>query len=152
MLVLTRYYSPFGTHGVLSMLNIELKTIERPWDGNKRFISCIPEGIYNCHKHISKRHGCTFEIGDVPDRDYILFHKGNSSNDVKGCIAIGKSWCIYNNLPWVMDSYNGFNDFMEEMSGITSFKLEIRSFRPPSFSLDEISSHPVHPPPNPKIF
>jgi hypothetical protein len=127
--LLTRYYSAFGVHGTLETPNNKLYTIEKPWIHNQLFISCIPEGSYICKKYESTRHGLTFEVIDVEGRTHILFHKANSPKDVKGCIGIGRSWCIHENLPWIMDSYKGFTDFMNEMGDFDSFDFKIEGFR-----------------------
>ena len=42
-------------------------TLELPYKDNQRSISCI-----------------------VPNRDYILFHRGNSAKDTRGCILVGQ--------------------------------------------------------------
>ena len=30
-------------------------------------------------------------VQDVPDRDWILFHRGNTTKDTRGCILVGQS-------------------------------------------------------------
>jgi len=125
---LTRYYSPCGTHGVLTTPSQEFRTIERPWIDNLVNVSCIPEGNYICKTYYSKRHGKTFEITDVKGRTYILFHKGNKPSNVKGCIAIGRYWGIFEDTPHVFDSYNAFSDFIKELSDVKEFMLKITAF------------------------
>jgi hypothetical protein len=125
---LTRYYSPLGTHGILATPIQEFRTIERPWLNNRKNVSCIPEGNYTCESRSSGRHGETFEIMDVSGRTHILFHKGNKPSDVEGCIAIGRSWGIFEDTPHIFDSYNAFNYFMGELGGESIFALNIRAF------------------------
>lgn len=65
-------------------------TVEKPWKDNKPFISCIPAGKYKIEKGDSPRFGPdTWQVMDVPGRTHILFHVGNTSADVVGCIAVG---------------------------------------------------------------
>ena len=127
---LERYYSPFGVHGRLITPSIELCTVEKPWHGNQPFISCIPESTYLCQRVQSPVHGDTYEVMEVPERTHILFHKGNSPRDVKGCIAVGKAWEILGNQLYIRDSYHGFRQFMEAMSDVNQFELTITAFRP----------------------
>jgi len=77
-------------------LNDELfcDTLELPWLDNQRSISCIPEGSYDLRLRLP-RESATREyihllVKDVPNRDYILFHRGNSAKDTRGCILVGK--------------------------------------------------------------
>lgn len=122
---LKRYYSPFGTWGKLTLPNLGLCTIERPWLDNKINSSCIPEGRYLCSRYLSKAHGSTFEVESVCGRTYILFHKGNKVSDVKGCIAVGKSWNIVGHKPYIHDSKTGFDQFMACLESEDKFILKI---------------------------
>jgi hypothetical protein len=70
-------------------------TLELPWKENQRSISCIPAGEYNARLRLP-RESATREyvhllIKDVPNRDYILVHIGNTTKDTKGCILVGQS-------------------------------------------------------------
>lgn len=81
----------YGTHGVLKSEDgaILCYTIERPWLDNQSNISCIPEGLYECIPHDSGKHPATWEVTNVPGRQAILIHLGNTMDDVHGCIAVG---------------------------------------------------------------
>ena len=70
-------------------------TLELPWKENKRSISCIPAGEDDARLRLP-RESATREyvhllIKDVPNRDYILVHIGNTTKDTKGCILVGQS-------------------------------------------------------------
>ena len=68
----------------------EAASIELPYKGNQRNISCIPPGTYQVKKRNSPRYGIgTFEVKDVPGRSFILIHAGNYYQDTKGCILLG---------------------------------------------------------------
>jgi len=67
-------------------------SLELPWKDNQHDISCIPEGVYEIRPFNSVKFGHCFQVMDVPDRDYILIHKGNYNRDTHGCILLGSSF------------------------------------------------------------
>ena len=68
-------------------------TLELPWRGNNRRVSCIPPGEYKARHREAHESGLFnyphFIVKDVPNRDYILFHAGNTYRDTLGCILTG---------------------------------------------------------------
>jgi len=68
-------------------------TLENPWIDNQRSISCIPEGQYKVRLRppieSATRDYLHLLVQDVPNRDYILFHRGNTAKDTSGCILVG---------------------------------------------------------------
>jgi hypothetical protein len=68
-------------------------TLELPYKDNQRSISSIPAGNYKVRlrypKDSATRDYLHLLIEDVKDRSYILFHKGNSAKDTRGCILVG---------------------------------------------------------------
>lgn len=89
-LLLERFcYHPEGTLGVLTVGKQEFYTVERPWQNNLPRISCIPEGEYKMGRRKSPKFGWGWEIKDVPNRTYILFHSANFPDELQGCIAPG---------------------------------------------------------------
>ena len=84
-------------------------TLENPWLDNQRNISCIPEGEYPVRLRLA-RESATREylhllVQDVPNRDYILFHRGNFPKDTSGCILLGQGTQqdVVNNSTLAMD-------------------------------------------------
>ena len=84
-------------------------TLENPWLDNQRNISCIPEGEYPVRLRLA-RESATREylhllVQDVPNRDYILFHRGNFPKDTRGCILVGQGTQqdVVNNSTLAMD-------------------------------------------------
>ena len=69
-------------------------TLENPWLDNQRNISCIPEGEYKVRLRLPResatRDYIHLLVQDVPNRDYILFHIGNTAKDTRGCILVGQ--------------------------------------------------------------
>ena len=68
-------------------------TLENPYLNNQRNISCIPEGSYKVRLRLPResatRNYLHLLVQDVPNRDWILFHRGNSAKDTSGCILVG---------------------------------------------------------------
>lgn len=93
-----RTYTEKATYGEGTVLNgannivFEFKTLELPWKDNQRRISCIPEGEYMVWKMkpTLKRKYEYFHVQDVPGRDAILFHPGNYTSQILGCILPGE--------------------------------------------------------------
>jgi len=82
-----------------------LVTLELPDKGNKRNISCIPKGIYEVIYYSSVKYSEAYLIKDVPNRNNILIHAGNTVDDTEGCILTGEYYCYTSNgLPMVGNS------------------------------------------------
>lgn len=66
-------------------------TLEPADRGNKRNISCIPEGTYTVLKELtSPGHAYPhFRVLNVPGRSGILWHGGNYFRDTLGCLLVG---------------------------------------------------------------
>ncbi len=84
-----RTYFPQGTQGVLEWSGILVcYTIELPWLGNQKRISCIPEGEYLLEQRFSPKFGWHLHLQNVPGRDLILIHPANDAKkELLGCIA-----------------------------------------------------------------
>lgn len=98
---------------------------------NEKRTDCIPEGEYQCSLRNSPKFGTTYEVKDVPDRSYILIHKGNWcgekpkwKSDVEGCIIVGEKFGYLANQKAVLSSSSAFKKFMGIMNG-EDFKLTI---------------------------
>jgi hypothetical protein len=96
LLIIRDTFSEKSTLGKL-FINGELfcDTLELPYINNERSISCIPAGRYKVRLR-TERESATRDylhllVQDVPDRDWILFHRGNTIKDTRGCILVGQS-------------------------------------------------------------
>tara|TARA_R100000742_G_C4279342_1_gene103664 strand:- start:5158 stop:5583 length:426 start_codon:yes stop_codon:yes gene_type:complete len=126
-------YLPDGTLGKLTVKDEVFFIAERPWRGNKKEISCIPLGTYNCKAYTSKKFGQTFEVCDVPDRTYILFHVGNfPEKDSHGCLLVGSS--LMKNQTAVSASKVAMDKFREILKDVESFELEVKDTTPYDWS------------------
>jgi hypothetical protein len=96
LLIIRDTFSEKSTLGKL-FINGELfcDTLELPYINNERSISCIPAGRYKVRLRTAResatRDYLHLLVQDVPDRDWILFHRGNTTKDTRGCILVGQS-------------------------------------------------------------
>jgi hypothetical protein len=94
LLILRDTHSEISTIGEL-FLNGErmCDTLELPYRDNQRSVSCIPIGEYKVRlrypRESATRDYLHLLVQDVKDRSYILFHRGNSAKDTRGCILVG---------------------------------------------------------------
>jgi hypothetical protein len=88
-LQLRRVYFPGGTNGIISLNGIKVcNTIELPWVGNKKQVSCIPEGSYRLAQRQNQKFGWHLLLNNVPGRDWVLIHPANNAiEELQGCIA-----------------------------------------------------------------
>ena len=70
-------------------------TLELPYRDNQRSISCIPDGQYKVRLRLAResatRDYLHLMVLDVPNRSYILFHRGNKPEHTRGCVLVGQS-------------------------------------------------------------
>jgi len=71
-------------------------TLELPWRGNRRNVSCIPPKVYPVVPRTSKKFGKHYLITGVPNRSYILFHPATFFYQLRGCIILGESYSDIN--------------------------------------------------------
>jgi hypothetical protein len=129
-------YTPQGTFGRLGVDGFTCFTVELPWKGNERNISCIPTGYYRLElgthyrntPDTSDDYAC-YEVKGVLGRDLIKIHIGNTIDDIKGCISPG---CRLGSLKrknenaskWaVLCSRRTHEEFMQAMEGVKSATL-----------------------------
>ena len=94
LLIIRNTFTEVSTIGKL-YLNGEwlCDTLENPYLDNQRNISCIPEGEYTVRLRTAGESGSKnylhLLVKDVPNRDLILFHIGNTAKDTRGCVLVG---------------------------------------------------------------
>ena len=94
LLILRETFTDNSTIGELFLNGEKIcDTLELPYRDNQRSISCIPTGQYKVRlrypRESATRDYLHLLVQDVKDRSYILFHRGNSAKDTRGCILVG---------------------------------------------------------------
>jgi len=119
-----------GTEATLGVLSIEerprMVTLERPWLDNAKEVSCIPAGDYKVKPVQSPRFGATWEVMNVPNRSNILFHKGNTADDSKGCILVGLQYGTETGIPVIAQSGTAFGVLTRFLEGYSEIDLTIK--------------------------
>ena len=122
-------YTDMGTFGRITVGGVTLYTVERPWLDNKPSISCIPEGLYECHPRWYNGGGYqAIEVANVPNRSHILFHVGNNMHDSAGCILVNSKLGSYENIWSGLGSKAAFKHFMQHLNG--RFAVNIKQYVP----------------------
>jgi len=124
--------SNHGSQGILCLGPFNCFSLELPWRGNRRNISCIPPGSYDVQIRISPRYGRIYWVMKVAGRKYILMHSGNWAGDLKkglkthtnGCILMGKYRGWLQGQRAVLASRITVRKFMSLLGG-SAFKLNI---------------------------
>jgi hypothetical protein len=135
-------YTPMGTFGRLRYKGFGCFTVEKPWANNAPYTSCIPTGIYpiKLGKFYHGAYSC-YELDQVPNRTLIKIHRGNTMDDVKGCIAVGTALGVINKLWAVTNSRKAHDEFMAAMKEnkaerlfINIHNLEVGAWGNPSYA------------------
>lgn len=129
----------FGTLWINDEYEDALTTLEDDWLQNAPRSSCIPSGHYEMARTVYRKHNYeTFEILDVPHRERILIHPGNTEEDTMGCVLVGlrrgivvvprdeDTGRIRAAKYAVVSSQEAFGRFMRRMSGVDKAPLTIR--------------------------
>lgn len=106
---------PEGTFGTIYIDEDKCGvTVERPSTGDH---PCIPAGTYPWRKFISPHNGPCLLLENVPDRSMIEIHSANFMLQLKGCIAPGKQFGIFQGT-WDGKPYN--------LQGVTESKTTLK--------------------------
>ena len=129
MLVLQRgKETPTGTHGTLYKDGkLVCYTLELQWKANANGISCIPPGVYKVIRHGWEKDATTqfknvWHLLNVPGREAILIHAGNTTADTHGCILVG----LGNTDGGIIKSQLALTKLREILP--KEFTLEVRNF------------------------
>lgn len=111
-----------GTFGTLTFGELFCYTVEKPWNNNLRYMSCIPAGHYSLEYYDSPKFGPSAIIygGTVSkfldvnyERFGILIHPANWSSNVTGCIGLGDMLTVMDNRAAVSNSGKTVSEFLE---------------------------------------
>lgn len=133
MIKLVRFaHTPMGVFGKMTFNGFECYTVERPWLDNRTNVSCIPEDTYTARLYDSPTpgRGIVWQLNDVPDRTFIQIHRGNTMDDVVGCIALGKGLGFVNGKWAVSSSRQAFGEFMDSTEMFDEISISISHYIP----------------------
>ena len=115
-----------ATFGVLCIDEApEFLTVEDAWRSNETKVSCIPVGRYKIIRHKSPRFGNVYKVLDVPEREHILIHAGNTHRDTEGCILLGMQYGKIGSDSAILASRSAFLQFMKLMENTSEAQLLI---------------------------
>lgn len=100
------------------------KTLELPYKDNANNISCIPAGSYTLSPYPSKKFGEVYIVENVPGRTGILIHKGNTTDDIRGCILVGLEYGRLDDKRAVLYSQAAMNK-LKRLLGEESYKFVV---------------------------
>ena len=120
-------HQPDCTLGVLRCDGLRLFTLELPWQGNKKDVSCIPEGVYTALVRESRVNGTVIELKGVDGRTHIQIHAGNYTTQIRGCILVGNSIADINGdgIPDVTNSKKSLLQLLYKVKDFKQFKVII---------------------------
>lgn len=124
---LIRYH--FGLRATLGILKLNVAhspiyTLELPWRENAADISCIPVGSYKVTPYSSEKFPNVYQINNVPGRDSILLHVGNSPTDTHGCVLLGKG--VSPTTPMISNSKEAL-ELLRSLVGNGEFTLAVEN-------------------------
>lgn len=100
-------------------------TLENLWLDNKPNISCIPNGEYKVKLQDSPKYGPNmWTLQHVIGRSHILIHWGNTAEDTRGCILVGRTFGTLDEEPAILASRNAYAALRGRI-GLLPFDLRI---------------------------
>jgi len=101
------------------------KTLELPYQGNRPFVSCIPEGEYIATVENHSKFGWCLRFQRVLGRSGILLHVGNKIHETTGCILAGTSYLTKSEM---LRSSRHFINLLINKIGPVGTKVKIRIY------------------------
>lgn len=114
------------TMGMLQIQGVEhdpIYTLENP-DRITLYDCVIPKGVYQCEPYSGTKYKDVYIVKNVPGREAILIHWGNTEKDTLGCILLGLETGKLGDAPAVKRSKEAVNYF-RSLVGKQNFTLEI---------------------------
>lgn len=131
-----------SNEGIFGVLKLEGRcfcvTLELPWYSNKSTsdtpndpsdISSIPDGTYTCYRVQSPSRGEVWQLQDVPNRQHVLIHAGNTVKDTMGCILVAQYFGKLQGNRAILNSGDTFEKFMDVTRQVNRLDLTIDSYR-----------------------
>lgn len=129
-----------ATFGILEAGPHLLATMEPPWAGNARGLSCVPPGRYPLVLEKSARFaahnygdgpGMLWEMKEVPERSECKFHVANWPDQIEGCVALG-------DLHLWPDEYDGHSPGRGLISSLPALRRFHEALKPHKTAMIEI--------------
>jgi hypothetical protein len=117
--------------GTLTIGSTQFSVLERPWRGNKRNVSCIPDGDYQCSflpRSASGKYRSVYHVRGVRGRSGILIHNGNIVDHTRGCLIIGQKTGFLGGKRAVLASRSALRDLVR-LTAKKPFLLVIRGLK-----------------------
>lgn len=107
----------------------QIHTLEDRWRQNAQRVSCIPAGTYRAVPHGWKptdpvKFKRVWRLLNVPGRDAILIHAGNTDADTLGCILVGMA----KDGSRIVESRKAL-DLLRDAIGEQSITVVVRDYR-----------------------
>lgn len=111
----------------------EFCILEDPWKDNEVGVSCIPLGMYTAKLGRYNKGGYeAYEILNVPNRSQIKIHIGNTRDHTRGCPLVGDRFGQLliggKQMISVLESRDAYWRWMDSLSGVLSFSLEVTEY------------------------
>lgn len=144
-MILERSYLPHATFGRLTVDSFSCYTVECPWEDNKPFVSCLPEGVYELVNFWSVKWRNTYCLinhdmgvyGSQSSRHHenakrwaCLFHPANYAAQLQGCVAPGNKFGVVDGHWSVTNSRYTFDKLLSAINGSSERQLEVKTYRP----------------------
>lgn len=115
IILLTRFlHFPNSTIGLVEIPNgPRFYSVERPWEGNEPFMSCIPIGLYQLEWDTTGRIRNVPRLRRTEPRTQINIHVANRASELHGCIGLGMDYAIEGYEGYVKDSKKAMDLFLE---------------------------------------
>ena len=116
----------FGTFGILKIdKELFCLTLEPRDEENATMISSIPPQQYWCERYGSNKYPDTWQIINIPGRDKVLFHAGNTVADTQGCILLAQHLGKLRENRAVLNSGTTFRKFMDVTRPVSKLHLTV---------------------------
>jgi len=122
---------PRGRYGWLTVregeqILFQCFTVERPWMQDANNISCVPRGCYPLVWEYSEHfHRNLWELKNVPGRSEVKIHPANRPEELKGCIALGRSLGHEPAGWYVAESISALEEFHYALKGLAKTTITI---------------------------
>lgn len=128
IVIVRRAYMPDYTYGTLLFGEDSYHTLELPWLDNHPDHSCIPPGEYGGIYHTKEDGAHCILLEGVNGRSLIEIHAGNTVNNTKGCILVGRGASLSLSTCTVLESQDALNLLIRAIGEDFPVKVTVGNF------------------------